>query len=95
MAYGVIVANREMSDDSAQQVFEHVRSTGPVPPEGCRLMLAGPADPGTRIVSVWDSQEALQRSSPSDSDPLMRRPASRSTASRGHRSRCTRSSPAI
>jgi hypothetical protein len=61
MAYGVIVENREMSDDSAQQVFEHVRSTGPVPPEGCRLMLAGPADPGTRIVSVWDSQEALQR----------------------------------
>jgi hypothetical protein len=61
MAYGVIVENRELGNDSAQQVFEHVRSTGPVPPEGCRLMLAGPADPGTRIVSVWDSQEALQR----------------------------------
>lgn len=61
MAYGVIVENREMSDDSAQQVFEHVRRTGPVPPEGCRLMLAGPADPGTRIVSVWDSQDTLQR----------------------------------
>lgn len=61
MAYGVIVENREMSDDSAQRVFDHVRSTGPVPPEGCRLMLAGPADPGTRIVSIWDSQEALQR----------------------------------
>jgi hypothetical protein len=60
MAYAVIVENREMSDDSAQQVFEHVRATGPVPPEGCRLMLAGPADPGTRIISVWDSPEALQ-----------------------------------
>jgi hypothetical protein len=61
MAYGVIVENREMTEDSAQQVFEHVRSTGPVPPEGCRLMLAGSADPGTRIVSVWDSREDLQR----------------------------------
>jgi hypothetical protein len=61
MAYGVIVENREMSDKSAHEVFAHVRSTGPVPPEGCRLMLAGPGDPGTRIVSVWDSQDALQR----------------------------------
>jgi hypothetical protein len=61
MAYGIIVENREMTEDCAQQVFEHVRSTGPVPPEGCRLMLAGSADPGSRIVSVWDSEEALQR----------------------------------
>jgi hypothetical protein len=61
MAYGIIVENPEMSDEHAQRVFAHVRSTGPVPPEGCRLMLAGPAGPGTRVISVWESQENQER----------------------------------
>jgi hypothetical protein len=61
MAYCLIIENPEMSEDRAQQVFAHVRSSGPVPPEGCRLMLAGPAGVGTRVVSVWDSPEATQR----------------------------------
>ena len=61
MAYCLIVENPEMSEDRAQQVFAHVRSSGPVPPEGCRLMLAGPAGPGTRVISVWDSPEETQR----------------------------------
>jgi hypothetical protein len=61
MAYCLIVENPEMSEDQAQQVFAQVRNSGPVPPEGCRLMLAGPAAPGTRVISVWDSPEATQR----------------------------------
>src|SRR6202011_4933224 len=61
MAYCLIVENPEMSENLAQQVFAHVRSSGPVPPEGCRLMLAGPAAPGTRVISVWDSPETAQR----------------------------------
>ncbi|HEV2088601.1 MAG TPA: hypothetical protein VGR21_09840, partial [Cryptosporangiaceae bacterium] len=47
--------------EQGEQVLEHVRSTGPVPPEGARLMLAGPADPGWRVISVWDSEEARDR----------------------------------
>ena len=61
MAICLIVENRDQSQEQAEQVLAHVRSTGPVPPEGARLMLAGPANPGWRVISVWDSQEALER----------------------------------
>jgi hypothetical protein len=61
MAICLIVENPEQSQEQADQVLAHVRSTGPVPPEGARLMLAGPANPGYRVVSVWDSQEARDR----------------------------------
>lgn len=61
MAICLIVENRHQSEEQAEQVFAHVRSTGPVPPEGARLMLAGPADPGYRVISVWDSEEARDR----------------------------------
>ena len=61
MAICLIVENREQTDDQATQVMAHVRSTGPTPPEGARLMLAGPANPGWRVISVWDSKEALER----------------------------------
>ena len=61
MAICLIVENRDQSLEQAEQVFAHVRSTGPVPPEGARLMLAGPADPGYRVISVWDSEEARDR----------------------------------
>jgi hypothetical protein len=61
MAICVIVENPDQSQEQGEQVLAHVRSTGPVPPEGARLMLAGPADPGWRVISVWDSQEALER----------------------------------
>ena len=61
MAICLIVENPEQSQEQAQQVLAHVRSTGPVPPDGARLMLAGPADPGYRVISVWDSDEARER----------------------------------
>ena len=61
MAIAVIVENLEQSTEQAEQVMAHVRSTGPVPPEGARLIMAGPAEPGWRVISVWDSEEALQR----------------------------------
>ena len=61
MAICLIVENPEQSQEQAEQVLAHVRSTGPVPPEGARLMLAGPADPGYRFISVWDSNEARER----------------------------------
>jgi hypothetical protein len=61
MAVCLIVENPDQSSEQAEQVMAHVRGTGPVPPEGARLVLGGPADPGWRVVSVWDSQEALER----------------------------------
>jgi len=61
MAICLIVENPEQSREQAEQVMTHVRGTGPVPPEGARLMLAGPADPGYRVISVWDSDEARER----------------------------------
>ena len=61
MAICQIVENREQSEDKANEVMAHVRSTGPVPPEGARLMIAGPANPGWRVISVWDSEEARDR----------------------------------
>jgi hypothetical protein len=57
----LIVENPEQTDEQAAQVMTHVRGTGPVPPDGARLMIAGPASPGWRVVSVWDSQEPLER----------------------------------
>lgn len=47
--------------EQTQQVIEHVRSSGPVPPEGARLVLGGSLEPGWRVITVWDSQEALER----------------------------------
>ena len=61
MAICLIVDNPNQSAEQADQVMAHVRGTGPVPPDGARLMLAGLADPGYRVISVWDSQEALER----------------------------------
>ena len=61
MAICLIVENPDQTQEQGEQVLEHVRSTGPVPPEGARLMLAGPADPGWRVISVWDSEEARDR----------------------------------
>jgi hypothetical protein len=61
MALCMIVENPDQSRDQAEQVMAHVRSTGPVPPEGARLVLAGPTNPGWRVISVWDSEEARDR----------------------------------
>ena len=61
MALCMIVENPGQSQEEAERVMAHVRSTGPVPPEGARLVLAGYADPGWRVISVWDSEEARDR----------------------------------
>ena len=58
MAFCQIVENPELSEEKAEQVLSHVRSTGPVLPEGARLMVAGPANPGWSVISVWDSEQA-------------------------------------
>lgn len=61
MAICLIVDNASQTHQQAEQVMTHVRGTGPVPPEGARLVMAGPANPGWRVISVWDSADARDR----------------------------------
>jgi hypothetical protein len=61
VAICLIVENADQTQEQAEAVMAHVRSTGPVPPEGARLVMAGPARPGWRVVSVWDSSDARDR----------------------------------
>jgi hypothetical protein len=61
MAICLILENPDQSAEQAGQVMAHVRDSGPVPPDGARLVIAGPGDPGWRVISVWDSPDAMQR----------------------------------
>lgn len=61
MAICQIAHNRNQTAEQADQIFDHLRTTGPVPPDGGRLLVSGPADPGYHIISVWDSNEARER----------------------------------
>lgn len=61
MAICLIVENPDQSQEQAERVMAHVRRSGPVPPDGARVAVGGPASPGWRFISVWDSAEALER----------------------------------
>ncbi len=61
MALCMIVEHPGVTEETGEQIMASVRTTGPVPPEGARLVMAGPADPGWRVISVWDSREAGDR----------------------------------
>ncbi|MDX6646041.1 MAG: hypothetical protein QOK40_1768 [Miltoncostaeaceae bacterium] len=61
MAICQIIENTDLSQEQWEQVSAHVRATGPVPPEGGRLVVAGAADTGWRVVSVWESEQARDR----------------------------------
>jgi hypothetical protein len=61
MAICQIAYNPNQTPEQADQIFEQLRATGPVPPEGARLLVAGAADQGYRVISVWDSNEARER----------------------------------
>ncbi len=61
MAICLVVENPDQTQEQTDRALAHVRSTGPAPPEGARLLFGGPSKSGWRFVSVWDSQEALER----------------------------------
>jgi hypothetical protein len=61
MAICMIIENPDQGEEQTERVVPHGRSTGPVPPDGARLLLGGPANTGWRFISVWDSHEALDR----------------------------------
>jgi hypothetical protein len=61
MAICLIMENPDQTPEQAQQVLALVRESGPVPPEGARLMFAGPANPGMRVISIWNSEAAIEQ----------------------------------
>jgi hypothetical protein len=61
MAIGHIAEHLTGEHEQYARVMEHVRSTGPVPPEGARLVLSGTTDPGWKVITVWDSRDDVDR----------------------------------
>jgi hypothetical protein len=56
-----ILEDREPTPEQAEQIIAYMRSRGPLLPEGARLVLAGAADPGWRLITVWDSLDTCER----------------------------------
>jgi hypothetical protein len=61
MACCQILEHPDLTREKMEQVIAHVRARGPVLPEGARLLVAGPGDPGMRVITIWDSNEARER----------------------------------
>jgi hypothetical protein len=60
MAICVIAENPKGNAELYQQVVQRVVQGGEFPPPGAIFQVAGPGDPGWRVVSVWDSREAFE-----------------------------------
>jgi len=58
MAICNLLEDPRQTREQAERIAAHVRSTGPLLPDGARLLISGPADPGWRVITVWDSEEA-------------------------------------
>ena len=79
MAICVIAENPKGSREVYEQVIQRVaQDGGEFPPPGAIFQVSGPAEPGWRVVSVWESREAYGASPPN-----AWRPRGRSSGSRG------------
>jgi hypothetical protein len=61
MAYCQIVENPDAGREQFEQVKAHVQATGSFPPDGQQLLIAGPGEGAWRVISVWDSEETMER----------------------------------
>ena len=57
MAICNIIDDPARTQDQFGRISAHVRDSGPVPPQGCRLVLLG----RERAITVWDSPEQRDR----------------------------------
>ncbi len=57
MAICNIVESPARTAEQLELISAHLRSTGPIPPEGCRLALIGKE----RGITVWDSPDDRDR----------------------------------
>lgn len=61
MAYCVVADNPNGSAELFEQITQRVAATGEMPPQGAIFQVAGPAEGGWRVISVWESREAQER----------------------------------
>jgi hypothetical protein len=59
MAICVISENPQGTAEVYEQVAERISQGGP--PPGAIFQVAGPAEPGWRVISVWESRDAFER----------------------------------
>jgi hypothetical protein len=57
MAICNIIEDPDRTQEQHERIAAHVRGSGPVPPQGCRLVLLG----RERAITVWDSPEQRDR----------------------------------
>jgi hypothetical protein len=57
MAICNIIDDPARTREQYEQISVHVRSSGPVPPDGCRLTILG----RERAISVWDTPQQRDR----------------------------------
>lgn len=61
MTICLITNNPNETVEQYEQVMSHLQESGPVPPQGARLLIAGQGPDGWRAISVWDDRKALRR----------------------------------
>ena len=57
MAICNIIDDPNRTEEDGSRISAHINGSGPVPPDGCRLVLHG----GQRAITVWDSAEDRDR----------------------------------
>jgi hypothetical protein len=57
MAICNIIDDPDRTQEQYTRISAHLRDSGPVPPQGCRLVLLG----RERAITVWDSSEERDR----------------------------------
>lgn len=57
MAICNVIDDPDRTEEQHERITAHVRGSGPVPPQGCRLVLLG----RERAITVWDSAEQRDR----------------------------------
>lgn len=61
MTICLLTNNPHEAAEQYEQVMAHQQESGPVPPQGARLLIAGQGPSGWRAVSVWDDSQSLER----------------------------------
>lgn len=61
MAICAVFDNPGQTAEQTESVLGALRVTGPLPPTGATYVLGGPHEGGWRMVSVWESKEAMER----------------------------------
>jgi hypothetical protein len=61
VAICVIADNAKGSADVYEKIMRRVAAGGGLPPPGAIFQVAGPSEPGWRVISVWESREAFER----------------------------------